>query len=54
MRIGFRGKALAAVEILDGFGQRSLLQFSQWLPNVALSAERFQFTPPSGADVIRQ
>jgi outer membrane lipoprotein carrier protein len=54
MRIGFRGKALAAVEILDGFGQRSLLQFSQWQPNVALSAERFQFTPPSGADVIRQ
>jgi outer membrane lipoprotein carrier protein len=54
MRVGFRGKALAAVEILDSFGQRSLLAFSQWQPNVGLGAERFQFVPPAGADVIRQ
>ena len=36
MRIGFRGKELAAVEILDSFGQRSVLQFSQYAANVAL------------------
>jgi outer membrane lipoprotein carrier protein len=54
MRVGFKGKALAAVEILDSFGQRSLLQFSQFEPNAALDAERFRYTPPAGADVIEQ
>jgi outer membrane lipoprotein carrier protein len=54
MRIGFRGKELAAVEILDSFGQRSLLQFSQYVANVALPEHSFRFVPPSGADVIEQ
>ena len=54
MRIGFRGKELAAVEILDSFGQRSVLQFSQYAANVALPEQSFRFVPPSGADVIEQ
>jgi outer membrane lipoprotein carrier protein len=54
MRVGFRGKDLAAVEIIDSFGQRSLLQFSQFVPNAVLAAERFRFAPPAGADVIEQ
>jgi len=54
MRIGFRGKELAAVEILDSFGQRSVLQFSQYAANVALSEQSFRFVPPAGADVIEQ
>jgi outer membrane lipoprotein carrier protein len=54
MRIGFRGKELAAVEILDSFGQRSLLQFSQYAANVALPDTGFRFVPPVGADVIEQ
>jgi len=54
LRVGFRGKTLAAVEILDGFGQRSLLQFTRFEPNVPLAAELFRFTPPAGADVIEQ
>jgi len=54
MRIGFRGKELAAVEILDSFGQRSLLQFSQYVANVALPDTSFRFVPPAGADVIEQ
>jgi outer membrane lipoprotein carrier protein len=54
MRIGFRGRELAAVEILDGFGQRSLLQFSQYAANVALPDATFRFVPPPGADVIEQ
>ena len=29
VRVGFRGETLAAIEIVDAFGQRSLLQFSQ-------------------------
>jgi len=52
--IGFRGKDLAAVEIVDSFGQRSLLQFAQLAPNVAIAPERLLFTVPPGADVIEQ
>jgi outer membrane lipoprotein carrier protein len=54
IRVGFRGKELAAVEVMDNFGQRSLLQFDKFAPNVALPAERFRFTPPAGADVVEQ
>ena len=54
MRVGFKGRELAAVEIVDSFGQRSLLQFTQFVPNVGLPADSFKFTPPAGADVIEQ
>ena len=54
VQIGFRGKDLAAVEIVDSFGQRSLLQFAQLAANVAIPPERFAFTVPPGADVIEQ
>jgi outer membrane lipoprotein carrier protein len=54
MRVGFRGKELAAVEIADAFGQRSLLQFGTLSANVPIAAERFRFVPPAGADVVEQ
>ena len=54
VRVGFRGKELAAVEIVDAFDQRSLLQFSQFAPGVAIAPETFQFKPPPGADVVEQ
>jgi outer membrane lipoprotein carrier protein len=54
VRIGFLGKDLAAVEIVDSFGQRSLLTFAQFEANVALAPDAFRFTPPAGADVIEQ
>lgn len=54
LRVGFRGKTLAGVEILDSFGQRSKLQFNGFEPNVPFAVERFRFTPPAGADVIEQ
>lgn len=54
LKVGFRGKELAAVEIVDSFGQRSLLQFSQFKPNVATAADAFKFVAPKGADVIEQ
>ena len=50
--VGFRGKELAALEIVDAFGQRSLLQFSAVQQGVAVPAERFRFVPPAGVDVI--
>ena len=54
LRVGFRGKDLAAVEIVDAFDQRSLLQFTQFTPGVALGADTFKFVPPRGADVVEQ
>ena len=54
MRVGFRGKDLAAVEITDSFGQLSLLQFSRYQANTPIVAERFRFVPPAGADVVEQ
>jgi outer membrane lipoprotein carrier protein len=54
LNVGFRGKELAAVEITDSFGQRSLLNFTQWTANPAIASERFHFTVPPGADLIEQ
>lgn len=58
MRVAFRGKELAAVEIIDNFGQRSLLQFSGWAAVGGAAAmpapERFRFVPPAGAEVVEQ
>jgi outer membrane lipoprotein carrier protein len=54
VRIGFKGKDLAAVEIIDGFAQKSLLQFSKMAANVSIPPETFQFKVPAGADVIEQ
>ncbi len=54
VRIGFRGPELAVLEILDSFGQRSVLSFSAFQANLSLEASSFQFKPPAGADVIRQ
>ena len=54
VRVGFKGRELAAVEITDSFGQRSLLQFSGFVANPVLAAETFRFVPPAGADVVEQ
>lgn len=58
VRVGFRAgeKAteLAVLEILDSFGQRSVLTFSKVEVNPRLAFDTFQFRPPKGADVIRQ
>ena len=54
VRIGFKGKDLAALEIVDSFGQRSLLRFETFQANGTIAPETFRFTPPAGADVIEQ
>ena len=54
MRIGFRGKQLAAVEITDSFAQRSVLTFTHMATNVELAPATFKFTPPAGADIVEQ
>lgn len=52
--VGFQGDGLAALEILDSFGQRSVLKFSKVEVNPALGAGTFTFKAPAGADVLKQ
>jgi outer membrane lipoprotein carrier protein len=54
MRVGFRGAELAQLEIVDGFGQRSVITFEKMEANAAVPADRFRFKPPAGAQVVKQ
>ena len=54
LRIGFKGHALAQLEIDDSFGQRSMIVFNGFEPNAKLAADTFVFVPPQGADVSEQ
>lgn len=54
VRVGFEGERLARLEIQDGFGQHSVLKFSQVEVNPALPASAFEFKAPAGTDVLRQ
>jgi len=59
IKVGLKGTAdtgvsLSVLEILDSFGQRSVISFSNVERNVTFGADNFNFKPPAGADVIRQ
>lgn len=54
LRVGFRGRELAALEITDSFGQRSLLQFSGMQQGASLPPETFRFEPPKGVELMTQ
>lgn len=54
VQIGFQGDALASLEILDSFGQRSVLKFSKVEVNPSLPASTFDFKAPAGADIVKQ
>ncbi len=43
---------LAVMELYDAFGNHTVLRFTELKSNPALSAQRFSFTPPKGADVL--
>ena len=52
IRLGFDVKGLAALELYDAFGQKSVVRFTAFERNPKLTPDLFQFTPPKGADVI--
>lgn len=53
VRVGFRQGQLAAMDIADSLGQVSSLRFTDFKPDADLTAARFRFEPPKGAQVIR-
>ena len=54
VKVGLQGDALSALEIEDGFGQRSVIRFTGFKTAPSLPASTFEFNIPSGADVVKQ
>ena len=54
VKVGFRGNDLSVLEILDSFGQLSIMKFDRLQLNVPVPDGAFEFKPPQGADVVRQ
>ena len=52
VRLGLHGKSLAAMELYDQLGGRTMLRFSDLKANVPVAQDTFTFTPPKGADVL--
>ena len=50
--LGFKGAALARMQISDKLGQQSTLRFTTSERNPVLKDDFFTFTPPAGVDVI--
>jgi outer membrane lipoprotein carrier protein len=53
IRVGLRDQSLAVLDIVDNFGQRSVMRFSSVQTRTSADPALFQFKPPAGADVIR-
>ena len=52
VRLGLQGKTLAAMELHDQLGGRTMLRFLDLKANAPVAADSFRFTPPKGADVL--
>ncbi len=52
IRMGFGASGLEIMELLDSFGQTTVLRFVSLQRNPKLDPGLFRFSPPKGADVI--
>ena len=52
LRVAFKGGALVTLELEDGFGQRTRLDFQKLERNPTLDPALLKFTPPPGVDVV--
>lgn len=52
LRLGFGDRFLRRMELVDGFGQQTRLEFSSFEENVDLPVDSFVFNPPKGVDVV--
>jgi outer membrane lipoprotein carrier protein len=52
IRMGFGPEGLKVMELVDTFGQTTVLTFKSLERNPSLSPGLFRFSPPKGADVI--
>lgn len=54
IQLGFQEGQLVVLDILDSFGQRSVMRFEAMNTQTRFAPGHFRFEPPPGADVIRQ
>jgi outer membrane lipoprotein carrier protein len=54
VRLGFDASGLAALDVFDNFGQRTVIRISKLERNPKLGSDTFRFSPPAGADVINE
>lgn len=52
IKLGFDEKSLKALELVDAFGQKTVVRFGEMERNPPIPADTFRFVPPKGADVI--
>jgi len=52
VRLGLSASGVEAMELLDHFGQTTVLRFSNIVRNPQFDPGTFRFTPPKGADVL--
>jgi outer membrane lipoprotein carrier protein len=52
VRMGFGANGIQAMELVDHFGQTTLLRFAKLVRNPKVDPAEFRFTPPQGADVL--
>ena len=52
IRLGMGPAGVQAMELVDQFGQTTVLRFSNIARNPSLDPSAFRFTPPKGADVL--
>jgi len=54
IRIGFEKGKIRTLEMIDGFGQTTRVTLRDAQENTQISADRFNFKPPAGVDVITE
>ena len=52
LRVAFKNQTLVSLELEDGFGQRTRLDFQKLERNPTLDPALVKFTPPPGVDVV--
>jgi len=54
IRIGFEKSKIRTLEMIDGFGQTTRVTLRDAKENTQISADKFNFKPPAGVDVITE
>ncbi len=52
VRLGMSASGVEAMELMDHFGQTTVLRFSNMVRNPQFEPGTFRFTPPKGVDVL--
>jgi len=52
VRLGLSASGVEAMELIDHFGQTTVLRFTNLVRNPQIDPGTFRFTPPKGADVL--